>query len=140
MPEPLRRPIEPPLSPREKLRQAIAALNEEQARVNALTEAQRTAQTNLWTAREQLTAARTDLDRVRQIDKASLAYAFVEGKPLDTADITAAEAAVEAAERAIGHWSDIEAACASELSGAERRISRRRPSLPRTMAMFNYPE
>jgi hypothetical protein len=130
VPEPLRRPIEPPLSPRGKLRQAIAALNEEQARVNS----------NLWTAREQLTAARTDLDRVRQIDKASLAYAFVEGKPLDTADITAAEAAVEAAERAIGHWSDIEAACASELSGAERRISRRQPSLPRTMAMFNYPE
>ena len=136
MPEPLRRPIEPPLSPREKLRQAIAALNEEQRQCPD--RGQR--HTNLWTAREQLTAARTDLDRVRQIDKASLAYAFVEGKPLDTADITAAEAAVEAAERAIGHWSDIEAACASELSGAERRISRRRPSLPRTMAMFNYPE
>ncbi len=125
MPEPLRRPkaVEPSLSPRDKLRQAIERLNEEQARVNALAEGQRQAQGNLWSARAQLTVAQADLDRVRHANRQDLAYNFVEGKPHDTADITAAEAAASAAERAIKHWEEIEQACGAELNGAERRIA-----------------
>jgi hypothetical protein len=86
MPEPLRRPeaVEPSLSPRDKLRQAIERLNEEQARVNALAEG---AQGNLWSARAQLTTAQADLDRVRHANRQDLAYNFVEGKPRDTAEM-----------------------------------------------------
>ncbi len=139
MPEPLRRPgadASNETSPRDKLRAAIDALSEEQARVDALTTGQRQAQSNLWAARDQLASARTELDRARHTDRADLAYAFLEGKSRDTANITAAEAAVEAAERAIKHWSDIEQACASELRGAENRISRRRHEVSEAGAEF----
>ncbi len=136
MPEPLRRPSDPPLSPRDKLRAAIDALNEEQERVNALSTGQEEAQRNMWTARDQLTSAKTGLDSARRTDKQSLAYDFVMGKPRSTVDVSAAEALVEAANRAIGHWEDIEAACASELSGAEKRISRRRHEVNEAIADF----
>lgn len=137
MAEPLRRPADPPLAPRDRLRAAIVAFEEEQNRVNALAEGQRQAQSNLWAAREQLNGANTDLDRARRrTDKQALAYSFIEGKSRDTVDITAAEAAVEAANRQIGHWEDVEAACAAELRGAEQRISRRRHEVNEATADF----
>ncbi len=134
----LRRPgaVEPVLTPREKLRQAIDAFNEEQARVAALTEGQRSAQTNLWAAQQQLSGAKADLDRTRHARRQELAYAFIEGKSADTANIAAAEAAVEAAERTIQHWGDIEAACSTELAGAERRINRRQHEFNEAAADF----
>jgi hypothetical protein len=43
---------------------------------------------------------------------------------------------VEAAERSIKHWGEIEAACSGELSGAERRIARRQHEVNEAGADF----
>ncbi len=65
-----------------------------------------------------------------------MAFNFVEGLPFDVAVVTSAQAAVEAAERSIEHWAEVEAACSGELAGAERRINRRRPECNEAGAEF----
>ncbi len=126
----------PEAPPREKLRQAIAALDEERARAQALSDGQRTAQQNLWAARAELNAVQAELTRAHHLDTADIAYEFIADRPREYEKVAAAEAAVTAAERSIAHRSEVGAACTTELTGAERRIARRQHEVNEAGADF----
>jgi hypothetical protein len=134
----LRRPgaVAPVITPRDRWHAALDQFNAEQARIEALTAAERSAQENLWAARSALDAAQAELTRVRTVDKPNIVFSFIKGAALDRSNIATAEAAVTKANADIAHSSEVEGACGSELSQAERRLSIRRIDVNETGAAF----
>jgi hypothetical protein len=119
---------------RERLRSAIATLQEDSDRIAALESGQEHASENYRTAQQALIEAESVLQQMGRIEPEHLAYSFIAGETIDRLPIAEAQAQVHRAKTDLGHIEEIQQALESEIQRAQGRLRLRRDSMYAALA------
>jgi hypothetical protein len=119
---------------RERLRRAIAALQEHSDRIAALESGRDRASENQRTAQEALIEAQSVLQQRDHIEPERLAYSFIAGETIDRLPIAEAQAQIVRATSELEHIEEIQQVLESEIQRAQGRLRVRRASMYEALA------
>jgi hypothetical protein len=127
---------------RNALSTAIAALTEEQRRLDALEDARTRAREQSWAAASNEREAETALRKVRADERSRLAYAFAEGNVESVSPVTIAQSGLAAAQAEIARITEVEEALDTELITVSNRRDRAQTAVHAALAALvcNSPE
>ena len=121
-------PLDQQSQARERLRSAIAALQEDSDRIAALESGRQRASENQRTAQQALIEAESALQQAGRIEPEHLAYSFIAGETIDRLPIAEAQAQFDRAKSELEHIEEIQQALESEIQRAQGRLHLRRAS------------
>jgi DNA repair exonuclease SbcCD ATPase subunit len=127
-------PLDQQSQARERLRSAIAALQEDSDRIAALESGPQRASENQRTAQQALIEAESVLQQAGRIEPEHLAYSFIAGETIDRLPIAEARAQVDRAKSELEHIEEIQQALESEIQRAQGRLRLRRDSVYEALA------
>jgi chromosome segregation ATPase len=114
---------------RTKLRDAIASVKHEEARLTALTEAQSRARDQLRHAQSKLTDATDKLNSAARDERSRLAYEFLNSDTITADPVSDAKLNVEASESEVLHLTNTEAGLSDEISRVQASLRDHRMTL-----------
>jgi len=118
---------------RQRLRQAVEAVREEEARLQALEAAQLRAGDQLCAAQSTVIEAESILQQTERIDPEHLAYSFAAGETIER-PIAETRARLDRAKSELEHMEEIQQALESEMQRVQRRLRLRRSSVYEALA------
>ena len=118
---------------RQRLRQAVEAVREEEARLQALEAAQLRAGDQLCAAQSTVIEAESILQQTERIDPEHLAYSFAAGETIER-PIAETRARLDRAKSELEHMEEIQQALESEMQRVQGRLRLRRSSVYEALA------
>jgi hypothetical protein len=136
MAAPLSRPgsVDDQSTARDRLREAITAVQTEADRLASLEAGQARASENQRTAQQTLIEAESVLQQTRPIEPERLAHSFAAGETIDRLPIAEARAQVDRARSELEHIEEIRQALQTEIERAQMRLRLRRDSMHAALA------